>query len=426
MLIKRLEVSNFRSFRRLEADLGQFNVLIGPNAAGKSNFIQVLKFIKDIIASGLENAISLQGGPEYIRNIKLMPDKNEFSLRFVIEPVRKYHVGRETRKGLIGLRLTEFAYEFALALDGDSLDYTINRDILHSQFDFYNLIKTGDEVTGETKITSGELLISNLEGSFSVELNTKRKLGVEKEALFPIITDMQKFLEERSFQSLILESPLFYMFPFEKIATFLSGLAIYDFDSRLPRKATQFIGRAELEENGENIAIVLRKILANDEKRRMLFNLVRNTLPFVEEIEVKKIFDKYLQLMVKESYNREANIPSSLMSDGTIFIIALIVALYFEKKSVAIFEEPERRIHPYLISKVIDMMKDASIHKQIIMSTHNPEAVKHSDLEDLLLVNRDNEGFSTIYPPHKKKEIEVFLKNQIGIEDLYIQNLLGI
>ena len=43
-------------------------------------------------------------------------------------------------------------------------------------------------------------------------------------------------------------------------------------------------------------------------------------------------------------------------------------------------------------------MKDASAHKQIIVSTHNPEVVKYAglDLESLMLVSRDKEGYSTI------------------------------
>ena len=70
-------------------------------------------------------------------------------------------------------------------------------------------------------------------------------------------------------------------------------------------------------------------------------------------------------------------------------------------------------------------MKDASKNKQIIVTTHNPEVVKHTDLDDLLLVTRDKDGFSEVYRPAQKKEIKTFLKNDLGIEELYVQNLLG-
>lgn len=44
-MIKRLHVKNYKSFKEMEVELGKFNVIIGPNASGKSNFIELLKFI---------------------------------------------------------------------------------------------------------------------------------------------------------------------------------------------------------------------------------------------------------------------------------------------------------------------------------------------------------------------------------------------
>ena len=93
---------------------------------------------------------------------------------------------------------------------------------------------------------------------------------------------------------------------------------------------------------------------------------------------------------------------------------------------ITIIEEPERNIHPHLISGLVSMMKDASKEKQIIVSTHNPEMVKHSDLEDILLVSRDREGFSQITRPAEKQEVQIFLENEMGIDELYVQNLLEI
>ena len=44
MTIKTIHVKNFKSFKELHVDLGKFNVLIGANASGKSNFIRVFEF----------------------------------------------------------------------------------------------------------------------------------------------------------------------------------------------------------------------------------------------------------------------------------------------------------------------------------------------------------------------------------------------
>jgi len=149
-------------------------------------------------------------------------------------------------------------------------------------------------------------------------------------------------------------------------------------------------------------------------------------LPFVDEIAVEKFMDMSLFLKLKEVYSKNKYFPASVVSDGTINICALIIALYFEDRPVTIIEEPERNIHPYLISRLVEMLKDASRFKQIIVTTHNPEMVKHVSIEDILLISRDNEGFSRLTRPANKTEIRSFLENEIGIEELFIQNLLGI
>ena len=205
---------------------------------------------------------------------------------------------------------------------------------------------------------------------------------------------------------------------------FFGNISVYDFDPKLPKKDTQITGKAELEEDGSNLSIILKKITENKEKRRKLFNLVNDLLPFIGNLDVENFADKSLLFKLQEIYFENQYLPASLISDGTINITALIVALYFEKKQLTIIEEPERNIHPYLISKVVDMMKDASQKKQIIATTHNPEIVKHAGLDNILLVSRDEEGFSRVSRPAGTEEVKTFLENEIGIEELYVQNLL--
>jgi len=101
-------------------------------------------------------------------------------------------------------------------------------------------------------------------------------------------------------------------------------------------------------------------------------------------------------------------------------IIALIIALYFDSKPIIIIEEPVRNIHPYLISRLVNMMKEVSEEKQIIITIHNPEVIKHEGLENIFLVSRNKEGFSTISKPSEKEEVEIFLENELGIEELYV------
>ena len=236
--------------------------------------------------------------------------------------------------------------------------------------------------------------------------------------IYPRFLRKEKFL----LNTLLIKTPLFFLPPLEEI---FSNISVYDFDPKLPKKATPITGKAELEEDGSNLSIILKDITENNEKRRKLFNLVKDLLPFIGNLDVEKFGGKSLLFKLQEIYFKNQYLPASLISDGTINITALIIALYFEKKPLTIIEEPERNIHPYLISKVVDMMKDASQKKQIVLTTHNPEIVKYAGLDNILLISRDKEGFSIVSRPVDKKEVKAFLENEIGVEELYVQNLLG-
>ena len=112
--IKKIKIENFKSFKKLEVDLGGFNVLIGANASGKSNFISIFKFLKDIIDEGLDNAVSMQGGIEYFRNINIGPAEN-----FSVEIVCDYANENDQIKngnGLVETKTIEVNYGFALEM----------------------------------------------------------------------------------------------------------------------------------------------------------------------------------------------------------------------------------------------------------------------------------------------------------------------
>jgi len=411
MSIKRIKVSNFKSFKELDLELGNFNVVIGANASGKSNFVQIFKFIRDISNLGLDNAISLQGS-EYLTNIGLeRPQLLSLQVAVVIDTF-----GLEVAESVIA-NINEADYEFALRFGPKITEFEIKKDSLNLRAEYLHLTKekNGKWKQGKT-IGHGSLTIRNEKGTLKFRL--KRPAGVKATGkdLFPT------FLREKlKPKTLLLQSPLFFFPPVENA---FSNIAIYDFDPKLSKKAVPVAGKSELEEDGSNLSLVLKSIVENTDKKRKLSNLIKDLLPFVDDLATDKFADRSLLFKLRESYFPNVYFPASFISDGTVNINALLIALYFEEKSLSIIEEPERNLHPYLISKVMDMMKDASKNKQIIVTTHSPEVVKHADLENILLVSRNKEGFSTISRPSKKKEVKIFLKNQMGLDELYIQNLL--
>lgn len=416
MTIKTIHVKNFKSFKEMHVDLGKFNVLIGANASGKSNFIRVFEFLRDIARHGLDNAISLQGGPEYLTNLNLSTAQN-LSMQVVSSQERGggWRLIGTSRTGgphLVAARL-ETTISFSIAFPPNGGEFEIIDDRLTLKGEFSTLKRDGGSADTPKLRGQGEILFFRDGDTMSVRATLPEGLSADEYGIFPWTV-----AEPVTPRSLILVySPFFTESDFEDIA-------VYDFDPKLPKQARPITGKADLEENGSNLAIVLKNIIGDRDRKRKLENFLGDLLPFVAGLEVEKFVDKSLLFNLKETYGKEQSLPAPLISDGTINVTALIAALYFERKPVAIIEEPERNIHPSLISKLVAMMKDASQGKQIIVTTHNPEVVRHADIGDVLLVSRNGDGFSAISRPSENKDVQVFLQNEMGLEELFVENLL--
>lgn len=57
-MITRVEALNYRCLRYLSRPLGPFHVLVGPNASGKTTFLAVVAFLKDVVSENLDAALS--------------------------------------------------------------------------------------------------------------------------------------------------------------------------------------------------------------------------------------------------------------------------------------------------------------------------------------------------------------------------------
>ena len=409
MSISRLRVSNFKSFEEIDVELGAFNVVVGANASGKSNFTDIFRFLRDIRSSGLENAISmLVGEPEYLAN--MYGQEHQTMIQFFSDTSTYLSEGK---RGFV--RGKGLSYTFVLSFEGGGV--SVLSDELRRELEFVEEKDTCDagDIVGTASAT---IMVRDRKPVLSFE--TPGSIELSEEDVFPPLLAQ----EELSPKSLLIESAV----PFIPSRLFGRDVRVYDFDPKLAKTGTPATGKVDLEEDGKNLAIVLRNLMQDDEKRRKFTNLVKDLLPFIDETGVEQFADKSLLFKVREVFpaSEQQYLPASLISDGTINVIALILALYFEKGPLAIIEEPERNIHPSLLSRVVTMMKEASRNKQLIVTTHNPELIKHVDNEDVLLVSRDKRGSSSISRPAGKESVKAFLKEDMGLDELYVQNLLGV
>lgn len=432
MAIRRLKVSNFRSFNELDVELGDFNVLIGANASGKSNFVEVFRFLRDIRKEGLRNAVALQGGSRYVQNLRIGTTEplsmDITDVQDIAYEVMSTHE-EETRHFV---RVNEMSYDFSLDFSaknrGSHADnWSIQRDSIARDFSVFR------NRASEDNDTNAEILIGTLEFSawweegilrwayrgdpFLIELlNQKEDVGHFGSDLFPK-------------DSLLLESRLFTYLLTGKLAPPFSTLrdpGIFRTDARVSQQTQTVRASAALTESASNLAPVLDRILSDGNSRKTFLNLVRYLLPFINDIGVQNLTDESSSLYVKEAFTDETQLYAGMMSEGTIAAIALVVALYFEENLLLIFEDPDRGMHPKLMSRMVEMMKEVSKDKQIIVTTHHPEMVRYAGVENLLLVSRDEDGFSQISRPADKTMVKRFLENDIGIDQLYVDDLLEV
>ena len=412
MTITKIRISNFKSFDDQCIALNDFNLLVGSNASGKSNLVQAFQFLRDIVTHGLEDAISLQGGVEYLRNVKIA-NTRPLSFHVVVQPHMIIHpVSLGNGQGTNPVRQVKihtFDYEFSLRFHKRGSGYTVEQDRMTLTYE--------DSVSDDGKLTdSAKLTIENSAGKLRISSTTPDRGPLS--ALRDQTIQIPK-------KTLLIEAPFAYIAYAGAILNWVQAIGIYDFDPKLSKRAIPIAGRSGLEMDGSNLAIVLNNVISDKEKSRSFLNLFRDLLPFIDSLGVERGANRSIFFKLREKYSKD-DLPSFLISDGTVNIIALLIALYFQQKPFAIIEEPERNIHPYLISKLMDMFREASQQKQILATTHNPEMVKQADLENLLLVTRDKEGFSQITRPADSEQVRIFLKNEIGIDELFVDNLLGI
>lgn len=411
MGFKKIHVENYKCFGEIDVSLNNFNLIIGQNASGKSSFIQIFKFLKDLGEYGLDNAIALQGGVEYFRNLNIGSNKN-FNLEVVFETKKNF---RGAFDNDFYFSRGEVKYNLQIYFPRNSKKYKVISEEVSQEIIFEKKIKKDGKKNEKHR---GSISVTRTEDKINYQNNFPQEIKqFKKDFNFPFIGNL-KFSNTES----ILLSP-FTLLPFP--SDIFDYINIYDFDPRLSKKAIPFTGQNALLEDGGNIAIILNKLFKNKTNKKKFVLLLNDILPFFNDTKTEKLTDKSYIFSMKEKYLQKKYLPSSFLSDGTINIISLILALFFQSDSnISIFEEPERNLHPSLISKLISQMKDASSNKQIILTTHNPEILRHCKVDDMLFVKRDDKGFSKIESPNDMNIVKQFLENEIGIDELFIQNMI--
>ena len=91
-------------------------------------------------------------------------------------------------------------------------------------------------------------------------------------------------------RTLLLESPFVRLFA-EPVCNWFRAIGLYNFDPDKARSAVPVAGRSELETDGSNLALVLKKLLSDEDTSRSIRNLCQYNLPYLKDLRVEQLAD---------------------------------------------------------------------------------------------------------------------------------------
>lgn len=111
-MISLVEALHYRCLRYVRQPLRSFHVLVGPNASGKTTFLDVVSFLHDLVAEGIEHALAARTAN--FSDLVWWHRKHGFELAI------EARIPESIRELLEDPRFDTVRYEVAIGLDSDS------------------------------------------------------------------------------------------------------------------------------------------------------------------------------------------------------------------------------------------------------------------------------------------------------------------
>lgn len=339
-MIQTIEASNYRSLGPdTRIDLGRLTVFVGQNGAGKSNIIDLFKFISDAMKIGLEGAITKRNGIKYLRRWSNGRPYNIMIKLTIAEPdgykaVYSFHIGGHTK------------HEYSVA---------------HEKAD----------------------IIDPKHGNIAYEVANQRWI-TSPSGLNPVLSPMSLALplisgDER----------------FGKLESALRNASIYNIFPDTLRFPQKYDPQKPMNEHGNNWTSVLKDMDSKAWKDDLVLALNKLTGD-IDDIEVVQL-TSFLLARFRHGTSGESKkakwFDASQESDGTLRMAGIIAALLQQPHLPLIgIEEPELTIHPGAIPIIYDYLLQASQRSQVIVTTHSPELLDSiKDVQQIRVVSKTSE-----------------------------------
>ncbi len=376
--ITRLQVRNYRSLHDIDIALGPVTILAGPNGAGKSNIIDALRFVRDALTRGVREAIRSRGGQ---RNISYR------------QPARDGNISAEM---CLSGPVWSGKYAFTLETGGDS-----------------PLIKQEKLSVIPTETSSGEEPITTrLEFRYGKLITGKNRKG-------------RLFQEDMNFdvsEGLLAISGLRSVVPdVNRIYQFLGSMGFYNISPQRLRAPQPDAEIWPLDEDGRNLCSVLRHLKKkNLQEGKSLINALKALVSRIADYSVTSA-GAWLVTNLRYDLLRQGLSPPSfelaLESDGTLRMLGLLTALYqVPPLPLLAIEEPELNIHPDGSGVLGDVLQEAGLRSQVLVTTHSPDMIDMFPPDTLRVVEK--EDGATKSGPLLRNQREAIAENLFSLGEL--------
>jgi predicted ATPase len=403
-MIHRVCIKNYKSFSELNIRLRPLTVLMGPNAVGKSNFLDGLQLLSNFVTSkNLNSAFATHRGLplECIHGWKGYKLSEQVPREFLLE------VDVSLSDELVDYVESRIREMRRLLNSGNEHDAISRYDttparkpIITERYLRYSIAVRIDSQTGHLGVINEKAcaLMKNLQREkkrkpFLERTGEKIHLRMEGQA-HPLYHDL-------GLDYAILSTP-FYWPHYPHLAALkeeLSRWRFYYLEPRtLMREANPLREVAWIEPKGEQLAAFYNTLRVRNEKQyRNAILALRQVIPRFSELQIDPTPAGLLLLSVKED-----GIPYSarMVSEGTLRLLGLAAILNpLSAISVIGYEEPENGVHPHRIQIVAKWLRTAADRgMQMLITTHSPYFAQLLADQNSLFVCTKQEGQTQIKP----------------------------